>query len=276
MRARAEVRRRAGRAGAGRDARLRLPRTDAVRALRQRRRAVRRLVAARRRPRRRAARDPRRLRAGPDPLAQPPGRADGARARRDGGPHPGHPRRPRHAEPPPDAVRGRLSRARGPARAGAPRGGGERRARDRLARAGGGARRALSAAPPRRRLRQLRARARPAARAAPAPARPGRAAADRLPGHAVGQRRALRPARAVRGDRGAGPVARRLPRPRGARVPLDPRHPRARDAAVRGAAARARRATTSAGPASTPRSTARTSTPRSRTSSTSTSPAGCR
>ncbi len=65
------------------------------------------------------------------------------------------------------------------------------------------------------------------------PAPRGRAAAARLPGHAVDQRRPLRPARPVRRDRRAGHLARRLPGARGARVPRDPGHPRPRPAAAR-------------------------------------------
>ena len=107
-----------------------------------------------------------------------------------------------------------------------------------------------------------------------APAR--RPAAARLPGDAVDQRRPLRPARPVRGDRRAGPLARRLPRARGARVPRDPGHPRPPDAAAAPSCCGSWPATTSAGRASTPGSTPPTSTPRCRTSSTSTSAAGCR
>ena len=255
---------------------LRLSRPHADRALRRRRRAVR--GAGIRSASDPAAALPEIVEAfAPDVIhsPQPPRRLTVlALDMRPAGP--GDPRRPRHAEPAPDALRGRLPRARA-TRPSSSAGRSEEcgGAGDDLARA----------------------------------AWPSSAARYTLPRHVVAfanyalgrdlprelrRRRRTRPPRLVyQGTLSTngghydlrdlfaaiaeqGDLARRLHGARGARVPRDPGHPRATTRCPRPRCCASSSTTTSAGRASTPASTAPTSTPRCPTSSTSTSAAGCR
>ena len=136
----------------------------------------------------------------------------GARAR--------DPRRPRHAEPAADALRGRLRRPRGPGR----------RWSGRPSRAAPGSSPCRARCSPSSRPATTCARAAsccsPTTRSSATwPRRPAprgavrRAAAGRLPGEPLGQRQPLRPARPLRGDRRVGGRDRRLPQPRRPRLP---------------------------------------------------------